>query len=236
MWVLAYKNGASTSILEIGHMSLSAILRASGVLFALLGMDAALAQKASPPVATPNGVASAAAVGAAAPPRCDANCVRANAGRASEICAPKIEAKAPGDFEWISRPTPGIFQQADPSSPANSVVRYRGDSVRFTNAQNGWVRVSYECAYDVDTQTVVSVKVHAGRLDQPLGLTQPISAAAAIPAVPQASQLPAQKPAQSVVTQQVVSQQKPKPRPRVWEPSPVEIQQQSPNPRRRNST
>jgi uncharacterized protein YdeI (YjbR/CyaY-like superfamily) len=46
----------------------------------VLGCRAAWAQQASPPVATTSGVSSAAAVGAAAPPRCDANCVRSNAG------------------------------------------------------------------------------------------------------------------------------------------------------------
>lgn len=150
---------------------------------------------------------------------------------------PKIEAKAPGDFEWVTRPEPGIFQQADPSSPENSVVRYRGDSVRFTSSQNGWIRVSYECSYDVESQSVVSVAVHAGRLDQPTGLTEPISAAGPIPAAPRAQQVPAPSPAQSVVTQQIApQQQRARSKPKVWEPSPVEIQQQSPNPRRRDAT
>jgi hypothetical protein len=195
----------------------------------VLACRAASAQQASPPVATPGGVSSAAAVGAAAPPRCDANCVRSNAGRASEACAPQIELKSPSDFDWISRPTPGIFQQADPSSPADAVVRYRGDSVRFMSPEKGWVRVSYECSYDVEAQKVVAVIVRAGRLDQPNSAAQPIDAGAAA-AIPANSAQQAARPAaaQSVAT----PQNSPKPKPKVWEPSRVEIQQQPPNPRR----
>jgi hypothetical protein len=196
--------------------------------FFLLGVSAALAQQTSPPVATPNGVAPASSVGAAAPPRCDANCVRSHAAKASEACAPKIEAQSPTDFDWISRPTPGIFQQADPSSPADAVVRYRGDSVRFMDVQKTWVRVSYECSYDVETGAVVSVNVRAGRLDQPLSSVGGINAAAAgaIPArvVPQG--LPQQQA--SAAPPQPAAR---RPRQRVWEPSSVEIQQQSANPK-----
>jgi len=201
--------------------------------FFLFGVSAALAQQTSPPVATPNGVAAAAAVGAAAPPRCDANCVRANAAKASDACAPRIEAQSPTDFDWISRPTPGIFQQADPSSPADAVVRYRGDSVRFMDAQKTWVRVSYECAYDVESGAIVSVNVRAGRLDQPLASVEANTAAAAAGAIP-ARVVPQGLPQQAMPPQPATAQPagSRRPRPRVWEPSLVEIQQQSPNPRR----
>lgn len=191
--------------------------------FLLLGTTAASAQQTSPPVATPSGVQSAAQVGQAAPPRCDANCVRANAGRASELCAPKIEAKAPSDFDWLTRPSPGIFQQADPSSPTDAVVRFRGDSVRFMDATKAWVRVSYECAFDVESQTVTSVNVRAGRLDQVNALVQPQTTNSAPPAQTAAAGAP--QPQQA-------AQAAARPKPRVWEPSPVEIQQQSPYPKR----
>ncbi len=191
--------------------------------FLLLGTTAASAQQTSPPVATPSGVQSAAQVGQAAPPRCDANCVRVNAGRASELCAPKIEAKAPSDFDWLTRPSPGIFQQADPSSPSDAVVRFRGDSVRFMDASKSWVRVSYECGFDVDSQTVTYVNVRAGRLDQANTPSQPQAANSAPPA-------PAQTTAANAPQQAAPAAARP--RPRVWEPSPVEIQQQTPYPKR----
>lgn len=188
--------------------------------FLLLGTAAASAQQTSPPVATPGGIQSAAQVGQAAPPRCDANCVRANAQRASELCAPKIEAQAPSDFDWLTRPSPGIFQQADPSSPTDAVVRFRGDSVRFMDASKTWIRVSYECGYDVDAQTVAFVHVRAGRLDQANVPAQPQAASSTSPAQTTAAAAPQQAAAPA------------RPRPRVWEPSPIEIQQQTPYPKR----
>jgi hypothetical protein len=212
-------------------MTVSKLVRVFGFAMFALSCGAAYGQQASPPVATPGGVSSAASVGAAAPPRCDANCVRSNAGRASEACGPRIEAQSPSDFDWVSRPMPGIFQQADPSSPADAVVRYRGDSVRFMNPEKGWVRVSYECSYDVEAQKVVAVVVRAGRLDQPTSTAQPIdaSAAAAIPAN-SAQQVARPVAAQPAATPQPQAAAKPKPK--VWEPSRVEIQQQPPNPKR----
>jgi hypothetical protein len=179
-------------------------------------------QTAAPSPAAVNGVPAAALNGQASPPRCDANCVRENAAKAADACAPRIEKEAPSDFDWIIRPNPGIFQQADPSSPADSVVRYRGDSVRFMTVDKAWVRVSYECAYDVSKQAVASVQVRSGRLDQPLTpvQTKPVASAdapvvrAAVPAAPVANGQAA-RPA----------------KPRVWEPSPIVIQQQSPNPK-----
>lgn len=189
--------------------------------FLLLGTTAASAQQTSPPVATSSGVQSAAQVGQASPPRCDENCVRANAAKASELCAPRIEAQAPSDFDWITRPNPGIFQQADPSSPADAVVRFRGDSVRFMDATKSWVRVSYECGFDVNSQTVTYVHVRAGRLDQSNTPT---------PAQAANSSTPAQTTA--AATPQQTAPTAAKPKPRVWEPSPVEIQQQDPHPKR----
>jgi len=198
----------------------------------LSSSGAALAQQASPPVATPGGVASAAAVGAAAPPRCDANCVRSNALLATEACVPQIASQSPPDFDWNARPTQGIFQNADPSSPADAVVHYRGEAVRFVNSKKAWIRLSYECAYDVEARTASAVNVRAGQLDQPppVQTTAPNTAAAA-PAVP--PPLSSQALAQAIqqVTAQPQAQQPPRKKPRVWEPSPVEIQQQAFNPR-----
>lgn len=199
----------------------------------VLGADAALAQHVSPPVATPDGVANAASVGAAAPPRCDANCVRNNADPASVACAQQIATKSPPDFDWNSRPTQGIFQQADPSSPANAVVHYRGDAVRFSNERKIWVRLSYECAYDVEARIVVAVDVHAAQLDQPPPTTPDAAANASNAGPPRVSSQALAQAIQQAATQsaQPPGQAAPRKRPRVWEPSPVEIQQQPANPR-----
>jgi hypothetical protein len=194
---------------------------ALGLSFLLLfGAPLTVEAQQAKPVATGTPVAA----GQAAPPQCDANCVRANATRAAEACAPRIEAEAPTDFDWITRPTSSIFQQADPSSPSDAVVRYRGDSIRFMQADKNWLRVSYECAFDVNSHAVVFVHVRSGRLDQPLGATvaRPPEAAAktAVPAAatPTAAATPMMAPPK-------------KPRPHVGEPSRVEIQQQNPNPK-----
>jgi hypothetical protein len=211
-------------------MTLFKTILASAII--LSGADAALAQQASPPVATPGGVAAAASVGAAAPPRCDANCVRSNALTATQACVPQIAAQSPSDFDWNSRPTQGIFQNADPSSPADAVVHYRGDAVRFVNSQKAWVRLSYECAYDVEAHAVVGVNVRAGQLDQPpVSTTAPNNASAAAASPPQLSSQALAQAIQQAAAQPAQIQQVARKKPRVWEPSRVEIQQQPPNPR-----
>lgn len=122
--------------------------------------EMALAQTAAP---TPD----KAAAPSAAQPRCDAACVKANLTKAANACARPIEAQAPFDFDWLTRPFATLFQQADQSSADDSIVRYRGDSIRFQSPQKEWIRVIYECAYDVAAQKVVSVSVRPGRLDRP---------------------------------------------------------------------
>jgi hypothetical protein len=197
-------------------MSNSRSIIALATALALLCVASANAQQA-----TPAGQPSA-------PPRCDVNCVRENAAKAAEVCAPRIEAQSPSDFDWISRPNPGIFQQADPSSPSDSIVRYRGDSVRFMSQDKSWTRVSYECGYDVGAQAVTYVHVRSGRLDQPLAPSGARSQPA-VPAKPVVAQnAPAAAPAASSASPQTSAARPPKPH--VWEPSLVVIQQQSANP------
>jgi hypothetical protein len=193
-----------------------------------LGLSLALLCGAPSPVAAqqtkPAANGTPIAANQAAPPQCDANCVRANAPRAAEACAPRIEAQSPSDFDWIMRPTASIFQQADPSAPGDAVVRYRGDSIRFMQADKNWLRVSYECAFDVNSHAVVFVHVRSGRLDQPLG------AAVARPPEAAAKTAPPAAPAPMAAASPTLPPPK-KPRPHVGEPSRVEIQQQNPNPK-----
>ena len=158
---------------------------------------------------------------------------RSNALQATEACVPQIAAQSPPGFDWSSRPTEGIFQKADPSSPADSVVHYRGDAVRFVNSQKAWVRVSYECAYDVEARTVASVNVRAGQLDRPpVSTTAPNNTSAAAASPPHLSSQALARAIQQAAAQPAQIQQVPHKKPRVWEPSRVEIQQQAPNPRR----
>ena len=99
------------------------------------------------------------------PATCDAGCVRSSAERASQVCAPRIENEAPFDFEWLTRPYGGIFQEADPPAAGGMIVRYKGDSIRFMNPQREWVRITYECSFNAATQRVEGVVVRLGRLN-----------------------------------------------------------------------
>ncbi|ONF49468.1 hypothetical protein [Methylobacterium radiotolerans] len=110
---------------------------------------------------------------APAAPGCDATCVRANNELASQICAPRIEAQAPTDFEWVSRPFAKIFQQAEAPEGGATVVRYRGDSIRFLSPAKEWVRVTYECGFDAAKRSVEYVRVRLGRLDKADAPAQP---------------------------------------------------------------
>lgn len=130
---------------------------------------------------------------APAAPGCDATCVRANNELASQICAPRIEAQAPTDFEWVSRPFAKIFQQAEAPEGSATVVRYRGDSIRFLSPAKEWVRVTYECGFDAAKRSVDYVRVRLGRLDKADAPAQPAqqvrpNAPAPQPMAPQAQQ------------------------------------------------
>ncbi|WP_096482795.1 hypothetical protein [Methylorubrum populi] len=96
---------------------------------------------------------------------CDAACARQAIPAAVQACVPGIERQAPTDFEWMNRPTGTIFQEAEPPAGADTVVKFRGDSVRFLNPQGQWVRITYECDYDTAGRSVRGVKVRLGRID-----------------------------------------------------------------------
>lgn len=152
---------------------------------------------------------------------CDVTCIRNNSDRAARSCAPRIEAQAPIDFEWINRPFGNIFQEAEPSSESPTAVRYRGDSIRFLSPQREWTRVSYECVFDVTQNRIASVSVRLGRLNAPPAAPQAASASAghghALPSRPSAKQ---SSSAATPVRTKV----------RPGEPSPIEILQVRPRP------
>lgn len=135
---------------------------------------------------------------------CDANCIRSNADRAVQACAPRIEAEAPGDYDWLIRPYGSIFQEADSPEQTTSVVaRYRGDSIRFLSPQKEWVRAIYECGYDTTKQEVSYLKVKLGVLGKanavPVLLTPSPALQARAPAV--GSKQPASRPQTATAAQ-----------------------------------
>ncbi len=127
---------------------------------------------------------------------CDANCAKRATDAAGQACVPLIEAKAPIDYDWLARPFGGIFQQVE-RSPESSVVSYRGDAIRFLTPQNQWIRVTYECGYDVALAKIVFVNVRPGRLDRPASASleqpndqkQPALVQRPAPQAPQLSQV-----------------------------------------------
>jgi len=154
----------------------------------------------------------------ASPALCNADCVKANMSKASPGCARQIEAQAPTDFDWLTRPFSTIFQQGDQSSADDSVVRYRGDSIRFLGPQGQWIRVSYECAFDAASQKVLYVNVRPGRLDRaPSPVTRDVNRAPDGRAAPQRAN-------QSKRNLSIANMAIP-----VDEPSPVEISQVDPH-------
>lgn len=176
-------------------------------------------------------------------PRCDADCVRANMDRAAQACARRIEAEAPIDFEWINRPFGAIFQEADPSSAQNSIVVYRGDTIRFLSPQNEWIRVAYQCAFDVAARRVADLRIRPGRLGRPQegqangkslsfspAIDQKSGAAAARPQIESAKLASAIQQAlqRRQATQQGAKAPAPKP-PQIGEVSDIEITQMAPN-------
>ncbi|WP_162596067.1 hypothetical protein [Methylobacterium sp. 17Sr1-1] len=162
-------------------------------------------------------------------PGCDSACVRANSEVAAQLCAPRVEAEAPTDFEWVSRPFAKIFQQAEAPEGASTLVRYRGDSIRFLSPQKDWVRVTYECGFDAGKRAVEYVRVRLGRLDkaapaapaQAQQASPPAQGRAAQPGLARAAQAaPAMPASQQVATAAPVPK-----RIRPSEPSEIEIRQ-----------
>lgn len=158
------------------------------------------------------------------PAACDQDCVRANADKALQPCAAQVEAQSPNDFDWITRPYGSIFQEADaPEVPTSSVVRYRGDSIRFLSPQRDWSRIVYECTWDAAAGKVIAVKVRIGILGKPNAVaTAPMPGArppeAARPAPAAAS--PPAAPAATVAFDKL----------KIGEPTITEVRQVTPKP------
>lgn len=147
---------------------------------------------------------------------CDAACARQAIPAAVQACVPGIERQAPTDFEWMNRPTGSIFQEAEPPAGTDTVVKFRGDSVRFLNPQGQWVRITYECDYDTAARSARGVKVRLGRIDGK-GAN---AGAAALPA----GAAGAGRGQAATAAPQVQAK-----RPRPSEPSEVEIRQVAPS-------
>lgn len=195
------------------------VVAGSMLLFLSLHSAAFAQTNTSPPASNP--------VAQARPTACDVACIRENSDRAARFCAPRIEAQAPIDFEWINRPFGNIFQEAEPSPESAAAVRYRGDSIRFLSPQREWTRVSYECVFDTAQDKIAAVNVRLGRLNAPAA---PPPTAQSGNASPQQS-APQPQPGQPSGRQPLsaaTAANRPKTKP--GEPSPIDILQVSPRP------
>ncbi|WP_131114545.1 hypothetical protein [Lichenihabitans psoromatis] len=216
-----------TAILLAGFVALAATFVAFAGPVGAMDATAPIA----PPAQTDTRPATAPASG------CDAACVRLNTDHAAQLCAPLIEAQSPTDFDWLNRPVPGIFQQAEPPEGRDFTVRYRGDVIRFQTPDRDWIRMSYECAYNVETRKVMFLNLRPGRLAAQktsvvvatiLPLPVHVQPVPQIMAQQQTAPMPGTHGSQ-LPTQRFVQQQPAKRLPpAVGEPSPIEIQQQMP--------
>lgn len=205
----------------LGKRPLPPVGAIAGSMLLLLSLhSAAFAQtNTSPPASNP--------IAQALPTACDVACIRENSDRAARFCAPRIEAQAPIDFEWINRPFGNIFQEAEPSPESAAAVRYRGDSIRFLSPQREWTRVSYECVFDTAQDKIAAVNVRLGRLNAP---ASPPPTAQGGNASPQQS-APQPQSGQPSGRQPLSAATAPtRPKAKPGEPSPIDILQVSPRP------
>jgi hypothetical protein len=174
----------------------------------------------------------------AAKDMCDADCIRANSEPAAQLCARPIEAQAPIDYEWVDRPYSGFFQEADPAADKSGIVIYRGDSIRFLTPRKEWVRMTFECAYDVGSRKLAGVRVIQGRLGQLAPPPQATASSAPSPRPPKAAgqqQMPTQVNGAALAAAIQRAAQRPKtaqrstPKPSrtmiISEPSNIEVEQ-----------
>jgi hypothetical protein len=167
-----------------------------------------------PPVAEPPSTPTAA--------DCDANCVRRSADVAAQACVPLIEAKAPIDYDWLSRPFGGMFTQAEQPGK-DGVVRYRGDGIRILTSQNQWLRHAYECSYDPVSHKIVDVQIRPGRLVPPADIARFITDVLKQHPGAQVTSQPLGKDGKPI--QQAAVKPPIKPRPQYGEPGPISIAQ-----------
>jgi hypothetical protein len=150
------------------------------------------------------------------------------------MCVRPIEAQAPIDFEWMQRPYAGFFQEADPAEGQSALIVYRGDSIRFLMPSREWVRMTFECAFDVGARKLVAVRLKQGRLGQmapPLSATASAAPAQHLPKVAQQQPKQIDGAALGAAIQRAAQQPKARQKPAktmiIAEPSSIEVEQMS---------
>jgi hypothetical protein len=83
---------------------------------------------------------------------------------ASVRCVPEVQRHAKFTHEWTDstlEPKFGRYRWADQS---HGTITYIGDKVRFQNGFGAWQNMTYECDVDTNSDQVIAVRVHEGRL------------------------------------------------------------------------
>ena len=75
-------------------------------------------------------------------------------------CAPFVEARARYNHDWTTGFLGRKFGQWHWADKETGIVVYRGSSIKFQNGFGAWEQMSYECDYDTETKTVVTVSVY----------------------------------------------------------------------------
>lgn len=79
------------------------------------------------------------------------------------LCSPEIERLARNDFEWTGWSI-GRFSRYRWKNKSKGIVTYIGDQIKFQNGFGAWIYHTYECDFDTNSRTPISVKARQGRL------------------------------------------------------------------------
>lgn len=70
------------------------------------------------------------------------------------------------DFKWIDGMLEPKFSHFRWSNRDKGVVTFIGDKIQLQNGLGNWVRHTYECDFDPQTDTAIAARVRPGRIPQ----------------------------------------------------------------------
>ncbi len=86
-----------------------------------------------------------------------------NSVAAGMACRPLIQRSAKYDYEWTDGVLTPMFSRYINNSKRREIV-FIGDQVKFLNAFNAKLPMTYNCTFDIENQKIVNVEVVQGRL------------------------------------------------------------------------
>lgn len=85
---------------------------------------------------------------------------------AATRCRTPVENMAKYDFKWIDGMLEPKFSHFRWSNRDKGVVTFIGDKIQLQNGLGNWVRHTYECDFDPQTDTAIAARVRPGRIPQ----------------------------------------------------------------------